>query len=882
MDRSWACVAVMLLTVVWCGAQENGSLVVNGDFSVDADADGIADGWRFVPNAPPEELRATLSMEPLPGGGFAQKIDCSHFETGHVMLAQVGTVSIQRGQWYELVVRFRGENLSEAWVLMQDTDGWKPVSRSFSLRPREQWREVRLLFEAKRDSHQTNRLQVWFTSTGTLWLSDLRITPAPAPQPRNVHPDTGHTNLLPNGGFELHSGWSMVNYWALGWERRLVGGADDGACAAIRWDPDDPEYATFFDYFEMTRRPLRDPYLQCVGYVPLKAGETYTLSAYMRADRPGVPAMIGLQGEGGAAQSRVELTDEWQRYSVTCVAKGGLSLVQLGPTLKPEDQEAFGGCTVLLDSVQLQRGAEATDFVPRPLEVAVEPILAAVPGLDAVAVQVPVQLYSRQPGPVDVRLRLTDFSDAPVADLRRQVQASGTGGDHLFEVKLPGPEFYRATATARRGPLEAEGSGRLVFHPELPEQSETAFGINHAYGFDAQVRLARQLGISWVRDWSLKWEHVETEPGRFTFDQSDFHIARPRRQGMQTLCMFPFPSAEWSSTAAPELRTTGYPGNRIRQAFAPQSIADLGKYVETCARHCSPEVRVWEVFNESLFTSYSLPRDHGYDPEDYVPLLAEVAAACKRADPQCRVIGGYSAPPSMLHLYGPMFRAGGLNHCDMVSVHAYPSGEPEGLEAQLRALLALMDESGGRKPLWMTEFAYYADDDPDPFAHGWPDLLDSEWQQACYNTRACVIMLANGVEKVFYHIWTTVVNRDSGAALFFEDAGAPRKIAATQAAMCRLLGARPEFLRRLELEGDLHGYVFRAPEAAGANTAVLWLEYGSARMDKTPDCDYFDTCGTRLTGPAITLSEAPVYVLIPADEAAGAGLSEALQGVRYE
>jgi len=33
----------------------------------------------------------------------------------------------------------------------------------------------------------------------------------------------------------------------------------------------------------------------------------------------------------------------------------------------------------------------------------------------------------------------------------------------------------------------------------------------------------------------------------------------------------------------------------------------------------------------------------------------------------------------------------------------------------------LMREHGGVKPMWMTEYAYYADDDPDPIPRGWPN-----------------------------------------------------------------------------------------------------------------------------------------------------------------
>ena len=68
-----------------------------------------------------------------------------------------------------------------------------------------------------------------------------------------------------------------------------------------------------------------------------------------------------------------------------------------------------------------------------------------------------------------------------------------------------------------------------------------------------------------------------------------------------------------------------------------------------------------------------------------------------------------------------------------------------------------MDEHGGRKPIWLTEYGYYADDDPSivPMPNSGFDIpLASEQLQAAYVVRWNVIMLAGGVDKIFYHAGT--------------------------------------------------------------------------------------------------------------------------------
>jgi hypothetical protein len=872
MMRAWV-LLTLGLTVGCFAAPVN--LVRNPDFVGDRDRDGLADDWEYSAGGSQDKLAVSFAREETSPGKFAQKITCSRYEGGHAMICQVGVVKVSGGAWYEMSLRARGENLSSATIGLHDTNGWKALSPWMTLDVGKRWRQYRFKFQADHDAHATTRFQIWFTTTGTLWVSDPSLTETQTPPEQNIIPDVGAKNLLPNSGFEAFGGWGVANLWTYGWERAATQGVGGGNCAAVKWTPGDPGQRYRFDYLNPTVRLIQRPALQAIGYVPLKAGETYTLSAYMRSDREGAPAMLGFRGPGASADRKVKLGAKWQRYSLTCKASGDKSIVQVGADFTLEDRASFEGATVYVDSVQLERGSAATRYEPRPLEAFAQTVTVRSPDLREVGIDLPVGIVSAQAAWAKVTVALSDFADRPAGVSNLTVPVNTGATDVEVPVRLPGPGFYRAAITVEVGARKAQTSVRCAVHPGPVPEGDSAFGINHAYGYDAQLRLARDIGISWVRDWSLQWEHVEPQRGRYTFDGVDEQVRRGLQQGMHVLCMFPFPSAEWSSSARPEIRTTAYPGNRIRQAFAPTDVEAMKRWQRKCVEQYRGDVKVWEVFNESIYTSYSLPAEHGYKAEDYVPLLKASYEACKSADPDCIVLGGYSAPPGRTTLYEPMFRGGGLEACDRVSLHIYPGGAPEHMDADLRGLNALMDCYGGRKGTWMTEYAYYGDDDPDPVKRTWPALLESEWQQACYNTRACVMMLGNGVEKIFYHIWPTSLNQDVGSVIFWEYAGAPRKIAVAQAAMRQFLGAAPTCVGRIpETSEEIMGFVFTAPDflkrRGYAHVAAMWERYDPVTVRCVPGAAYFDLCGRALAGPQIELTQAPVWVALPQADAAAA------------
>jgi hypothetical protein len=316
-------------------------------------------------------------------------------------------------------------------------------------------------------------------------------------------------------------------------------------------------------------------------------------------------------------------------------------------------------------------------------------------------------------------------------------------------------------------------------------------------------------------------------------------------------------------------------------AYAPRDQGEFENYVATTVAHYTGRIRWWQVFNESLFTDYSLPRKLGYDGGTYARLTKAFARAARQADPRCRVLAGigYLQEGQILDDFEKFFAAGGLAVSDAIDIHHYPGiRPPEFLEGLLEKLNALMDKHGGRKPIWLTEYGYYADDDPAtvPLEHqGFDKSVGSERLQAEYAVRWATIAFAGGVEKIFYHAGTChPLNGDNMQGVFYKYDGQPRRIYAAQAVLAHLLTPSARFVKHLPLGDGTRCYLFRDGERLAA---VVWsagrvkpaaVKLADGRLE------LWDIMGRPQSGRQIQPSGSPVYVVARgiSDDAFAAGL----------
>ena len=403
------------------------------------------------------------------------------------------------------------------------------------------------------------------------------------------------------------------------------------------------------------------------------------------------------------------------------------------------------------------------------------------------------------------------------------------------------------------------------------------FGINHAFVTEDLIGLASKAGVTWYRDWSLKWQHMEPAKGEYHWELADVQIDRVLREGCSVLPLLPpFPSADWSSEAPLTISTRGHAAVRARQAWGPKDPQELAGLIERGVARYKDRIHIWEFLNEPIYTDYALPaRPSGqadvrtYKPTDYVALLATAAAAMRKADPACRVIGGIAGGPQ--EMTQEVLDAGILKHVDFLNLHIYPQlRAPEAYAREMAELLESMDALGGRKPIWVTEFSYYGVDDlprrpfiPQPDAWAEERLLGSERQCADYTLRFFTVMLAHGVQKIFIHSGASgAVNNPNFECALFDYGGAPRKLLPALAVLTQILGPSPQCVgtKAIGKAGHVAGF-----ETGKQAVLVLWQaeeERGSdLSLRSGKGLTWVDAMGRKNAGPLAKLSSSLTYLL---------------------
>ena len=857
-------------------AQEN--LVANGDMERLGAGKDVPDVWQSAGD--PKFVTQTLSADAGREGGHSLKLACTAFQGGnpacHVMACQMGQVGVQRGKWYKVTLWAKQEGLDDnpISISLTDTKVWTPLGLYEAFQAEPDWSKHEFVFQATGDCHETTRFQIWFTSTGTLWLDDVSfVETTMQTAPTLIWPAAGHKNLLPNGGFEVGSaGWGSIgDFPSRGWPlplNNLVGevvtqGAHDGSrCLEIALTPQTLP-VDYFDYYGMTRSPAKAILAGNMGWMEVKPGAQYCLSAWIRASREDTPVRLQVQPfAGGPTSQEVRVGTSWQRYQMVFKPWANWYWVAAGPVLTKPDALPV---TVWLDCVQFEAGAQPTDYEARDtVEAGISTRHDGNVFAGGTPVRVDMNAQNATEKVASIELAVSDVNDQIVARKICFVPPMTASWQQTVDLGLAKKGFYRVHLLIN-GQEKPRGL-RLAVIPRYTGK-DSIFGMNHAYPWPHLLRECVDAGLLWVRDWSIKWQHVQpTADAPFDFTETDYQINRPLAAGQEVLALLPFPSADWSSSAPPEVKVgTNYPAIRERQAYAPRDDKEFARYVAASVAHYRGRVNWYQVFNEPVFTDYSLPQGKGYTGKDYGRLVKVFAQAARQADPNCHILAGISAwPDSVEQMFRDMFAEGALDAIDAVDLHTYPGlTPPEAIEKGLPLLRDMMRQYGKVKPIWLTEHGYYADDEFEqtPERNGGFNVpLASERVQAEFSMRFNVILLAHGVDHIFYHAGTCPgLNEDNTEGVFFKYGGQPRKIYPAVAAFADLFRPGVHPLGELDWGKGTKAYLFRE-----GDRLILAAWTRSTKMPVTVNCADTrivprDMMGNDLPTRSVKLGTAPVF-----------------------
>jgi hypothetical protein len=165
------------------GGAENASVVRNGDFSLDADNDGMPDEWDLSGSA--RSATSPRQKTELPDAPWAVQMASpppKGDKKSSVMLAQYA-VPMKQGQWYRISLFAKAEGLaaSDIPLSITNTARWRSLFEYQRFTPEAEWKRFQFEVQSKETVEEKTRLQIWFDGPGNLWIADVRVEPIANP-----------------------------------------------------------------------------------------------------------------------------------------------------------------------------------------------------------------------------------------------------------------------------------------------------------------------------------------------------------------------------------------------------------------------------------------------------------------------------------------------------------------------------------------------------------------------------------------------------------------------------------------------------------------------------------------------------------------------------
>jgi hypothetical protein len=441
--------------------------------------------------------------------------------------------------------------------------------------------------------------------------------------------------------------------------------------------------------------------------VALERDRAYTVSAYLKADRPGVKAVMycGETTWAGNDWGAFPVSTQWQRYHFTFFTndfkKSGSYLTWVG--ISPECKEG----TLWVDAVQLEQGG-LSDFRPAaPLEFGVE--VKAPDKLFESGAPCAATLHLRnnaaRPFGGAVKYEVRDYWEKVVRDGSVAVNvAAASTAEYPVDLGVLPCGYYRGYFTGPGGDVKDVIFG--VYQPQpltaLPDDWPLACHNDPS-------PFVRKLGFGSVRAFEIfEFAGIAPQKGKFDFSRSDCMVDEAQRCGlsiMPILGQFDWPSYRAEPPVPPYAQQKVGTGTVGGRRMTWPTIEAWKDYVRALTSHYKGRVAFWEVLNEPNLSM---------TPQEYVPYLKAAYEAAKEGDPSCKVVGVCATsdragrPDSFTQ---KVLELGGAGCFDILSVHLYDTHPPEAtldagsdqlLEGWRKALAA-----GGKKaPVWDTERSF--------------------------------------------------------------------------------------------------------------------------------------------------------------------------------
>ena len=214
------------------------------------------------------------------------------------------------------------------------------------------------------------------------------------------------------------------------------------------------------------------------------------------------------------------------------------------------------------------------------------------------------------------------------------------------------------------------------------------------------ISLLKDAGLSSIR-YPINWHKFEPAKNTWDYEYLENRIQAIKNEDIHSIVGIGTNNNLYSNS------------NNIRAGVETKSNLDgFARYCRKLAEYLlnnHPEIRTFMIWNEPNSPSFwrSDP-----NPSSYFNLVKEASAAFKEYMPDCTIIAGVAANPSMLFL-DQLFECGIYQYADVISLQPYvtPSNADQGtLERRLYKLDNTVYKYGGWKEKYISEIGWYTYD----------------------------------------------------------------------------------------------------------------------------------------------------------------------------
>ena len=730
------------------------NLILNGDFSK-IDSMGKPKHWGFSFGKKGSKVIYSIADGPSPKKN-ALKLECSLFTGGRVILKQDNVLKVKKGRRIYISFWVKKENIQKPNInlhIMQ-IEPWTPLAKT-TFPASEEWRKVELVINFGKDAEYT-RFEIFFTEEGTLYLSDIIVEETDrSPLEFNAIRQNmikrskipTEKNMVINSSFE-----TGINDWGVEHLDHNIAEIDNTQSvhgkrsAMIDFNKDRVPYG-YKEYSYVAMIKLNEIQFVTKDWIRLKEGETYTLSLFLKSNNPSQNVKIGMRYMTGQSDLKnYNVSSDWKRYSHSFKAKDTFGTIVISSSTSRDKGMLW------IDAIQLEKGTQATEYKPRyPVEIG---LMAKRKGniyySDEEIIIDLVKYFSTKNINVRIHTKFLNYREEVISEKKWQL----TSDSNVIEIKAPFTKngYYK---------LEALVSGKnfeyrivmpfiIIFpYSEKYKDADAKFGINHQYYSDLCLDLSKEAGVGWIRNWSLKWNDVEPEKGRFDFSRQDIFLKRAQKHNFKTLFILPDPSSSWASTAPKNLKGKRLGDTYVDLWYLPKDMKDYKNYVTKCVTRYKDVSEVFEILNEP----YKAKTQKWKIEDKYEEFLNIANEAIKETKKDIKIMRcglGYLRKDNEKNISATRLS-------DITGEHGYPTyNDTKKFIKTVQNKKNFYTKNNLKQDLWWTEYGKYSHDEPHHRYARFDHFLANKDEKTAsiYSLKYLTILFSHGFSKVFFHTRT--------------------------------------------------------------------------------------------------------------------------------